>query len=87
MTDKQIFERFMEWMGMVIRDSKETERGLLVIYEDQMHDTPKFTTQGYDEFWSGALFGDDGNMIEGFLDSHVAYTSRNCDRLMKLIDS
>jgi len=85
MTDKEIFEQFMGWMCMTPREI-QTEEGLLIEFKEDM-DTPStknFTSQGYDEFYAGALFNEQGEMIKGYMDSHVAYESRNAKELDKL---
>ena len=84
MTDKDAFERVMELMGMKPIGEMEVEGGVLVEYEDAEINTEQFSTCGYDEFYAGAVFDEEGGIVTGYLDSHVAYTSDNCKKIEKL---
>jgi len=81
MTDREVFEKFMHWMGMPIDKSMMVEEGEAILYNDeygrkQKHES--FTTCGYEEFHAGAIFDADGKMVRGYMDSHVAHLSDNC---------
>lgn len=85
MTDKEIFERFMGWMGMVEDTTKVIDNNTVIKYKDINNWDTRFTTQGYDEFYSGAVFDKDGKMLKGFIDSHVAYESDNAKDIFRLL--
>ena len=85
MTDKEVFETFMKWMGMKQIETKLVDDTIVIKYDDSLACDTRFTTQGYDEFYSGAVFNQDGKMIKGFIDSHVAYSSRNSDEVDRLL--
>ena len=78
MTDRQIFEHFMAWMGMTQnRSAKNCASNELVKFCDGGDGDPRFTKCGYDEFYAGAEFDANGVLVRGFLDSHVAHSSVN----------
>lgn len=87
MTDKEVFEKFMSWMNMkptekIIQDST------IIVFEQNRSPNikeDKFTSQGYEEFYAGAIFDKDGNLVKGYLDSHVTYSSKNCDLINNII--
>jgi len=81
MTDKQAFERVMKLMGMVVAETKVIDDGEVVLYEDTCVNTFEFTTRGYDQFYAGAVFNKSGQIVKGYIDSHVAYESDNCKKL------
>lgn len=82
MTDKQVFEHFMSWMGMCVKEEKTLPNGCVVFnYEDHNEDNILFTTQGYDEFYAGAIFDPKGNLIKGYLDSHVSCVSKHSEEI------
>lgn len=84
MTDREIFERTMFWMGMEIENLKTLKDGDVVIeYLNKSNCSEQFTTTGYDEFYAGAIFDKDGNMRKGYIDSHVAYSSDNAELIRK----
>ena len=81
MTDKKVFEKFMSWMKMDIIEEKVLEDGNKVImYEgtDYGTATGQFTSIGYDQFYSGVIFDKEGNLVKGYMDSHVMHRSNNC---------
>lgn len=78
MTDKEIFERFMGWMGMTIGRTKILVNGDIAMeYTDTQEPDKRFTVLGYDEFDTGAIFDKDGAIVKSYIDSHVAFTSKN----------
>ena len=91
MTDRQVFEKVMSWMGMEIYNLKTLKDGDVVVeYIDESNSdgsskTPfdVLTTTGYDEFYAGAIFDPEGNMRKGYIDSHVAYSSDNAKLIAK----
>jgi hypothetical protein len=85
MSDKEVYEKFMSWMGMKLSKIKELDNKTVVEYQDTNTNTEKFTTVGYDEFFSGAIFDKDGNILKGYLDSHVAHISKNGNEIENLI--
>jgi len=79
MTDIEVFKKFMGWMQMEVSKEKQLENGdTVMIFSDTNKNTELFTKIGYEEFYSGIVFTKDGNMVKGYIDSHVAYTSANC---------
>lgn len=85
MTDIEVFKKFMGWMHMEVSKEKQLENGdTVMIFSDTNKKTELFTKIGYEEFYSGIVFTKDGNMVKGYIDSHVAYTSANCDLMDKM---
>jgi len=78
MTDKEVFEKFMGWMGMKVSKAKDIDKQIAVEYDDTYNCDVRFTKCGYDEFYAGAIFDENGKMVKAYVDSHVAYTSDNC---------
>jgi len=85
MTDKETFEKFMLWMGMKPSKTKQVDGNTVIEYEDIDNCDVRFTKQGYDEFYAGAIFDDKGKIVKAFIDSHVAYTSKNYDLINKIL--
>ena len=86
MSDKEVYEKFMSWMGMKLSKTKAFDDKTVVEYKDTHSNTDKFTTIGYDEFYSGAIFDKDGNILKGYLDSHVAHLSDNASHINNIIN-
>lgn len=85
MTDIEVFKKFMSWMQMEVSKEKQLEDGNTVLqFSDTQHNTKKFTKTGYDEFYAGIIFDKNGNMVKGYIDSHVTYTSENCKLMDKM---
>lgn len=85
MTDIEVFKKFMDWMQMEVFKEKQLENGnTVMVFSDSQKNTELFTTVGYDEFYAGIVFDKDGNMVKGYIDSHVAWTSANCDLISKM---
>ena len=84
MTDKEVYEKFMMWMGMKLSNIKITEKYIVVKYKDSFCSDIRWTTKGYDEFYSGAIFDKHGNIIKGYIDSHVMSVSKNCVDINKI---
>lgn len=83
MTDIEVFKKFMEWMKMEVSKEKQLEDGNTVLqFQGNGEQTDQFTKRGYDEFHAGIVYDKDGNMLKGYIDSHVVHVSENC----KLID-
>jgi predicted nucleic-acid-binding Zn-ribbon protein len=85
MTDKEVFEKFMGWMGMKVSKAKDIDNKVIVEYDDIDNCDVRFTKCGYDEFYAGAIFDENGKMVKGYVDSHVAYTSDNCDKINEIL--
>jgi len=87
MKDIEVYKKFMSWMGMEIsiEISIDNDYTLIQYNQKEEFDNDKFTTQGYDEFYSGIIFDKNGNLVKGYLDSHVTYISKNCDLINKII--
>jgi len=81
MTEREIFETFMCWMQMVVVQKAVSESETVVLYEDRHNRIGKFQTCGYEEFEAGAIFDNDGKIIEAYLDSHVYHSSKNYDAI------
>lgn len=87
MTDREVYEKFMLWMGMTPTRSVTTLEGITaVIYEDKEDTDSRFEAVGYDEFNAAAMFDSKGNMVKGCIDSHVAWGSDNYVIIDKFID-
>ncbi len=84
MNDKQAFERVMKLMGMQPKGVIVVPGGALIEYEDTGVDTDQFSTRGYDEFYAGAIFDGSGNIVKGYIDSHVAAESGICKEIRAL---
>ena len=85
MKDVEVFKKFMEWMQMDVSKEKKLEDGnTVIIFSDPQKNSEQFTKSGYDEFYAGIIFDNEGRMIKGYIDSHVAYTSKNCDLMDKM---
>jgi len=84
-TDKQIFETFMSWMGM--KEDKTIKNGDndIISYTDTFKCKNNLSKIGYDEFFAGAEFDKNGNIVKAYLDSHNAYVSENCEEISKTI--
>ena len=85
MTDKQVFEKFMGWMGMKASRTKNVDNQLVVEYEDTDNCEVRVTKCGYDKFYSGAIFDENGKMVKSYIDSHVSSTSYNCDKINEIL--
>lgn len=96
MTDIEVFKKFMGWMGMEVDQEKSLPDGnTLMIFNDNKDfdeeddefppQNEVFTTCGYDGFEAGILFNKEGNLVKGFLDSHVADRSKNGRLLDRII--
>lgn len=85
MTDKEVFEKFMGWMGMKPSKTKTIDKNTVVRYDDINNYDVRFTKCGYDEFYAGAIFNENGKMVKAYVDSHVAYTSDNCDKINEIL--
>jgi len=85
MTDKEIYERFMLWIGMKPSKTKQVEENTVIRYDDIDNCDVRFTKTGYDEFYAGAVFDENGKIVKAYIDSHVAYTSDNCDKIDELL--
>ena len=85
MTDKEVFEKFMGWMGMKLSKTKDINTDLVVEYKDIDNCDVRFTTMGYDEFYAGAIFDENGKIVKAYIDSHVAVTSNNCDDISEML--
>jgi restriction endonuclease S subunit len=85
MTDKEIYERFMLWMGMKTSKTKTIGKNTVVRYNDIDNCDVRFTKTGYDEFYAGAMFDENGKIVKAYIDSHVAYVSDNSKEIDKML--
>ncbi len=86
MTDKEVFEKFMGWMGMKPSKTKTIDKNTVVRYEDIDNCDVRFTKCGYDEFYAGVMFDENGKIVKAYIDSHVAYASNNCKEIDKVLE-
>lgn len=86
MTDKEIYERFMLWIGMIPNKAKTIDKNTVIRYEDSDICDVRFTKIGYDEFYAAAVFDENGNIVKAYIDSHVATASGNCKDIDKMLE-
>ena len=86
MTDKEVFEKFMAWIGMEPYKTKKIDNNTAVIYDDIGNCDVRFTKRGYDEFYAGVMFDENGKILKAYIDSHVAHASDNCKQIDKIIE-
>jgi hypothetical protein len=86
MTDKEVFEKFMLWIGMKPSKTKEIGKNTAVRYDDVDNCDVRFTKTGYDEFYAGAVFDENGKIVKAYIDSHLAYASDNCKDIDKILE-
>ena len=78
MTDKQAIQHTMQLFNF----RKDEEVGPYVLYSTRYDGTSSqqpVSLQGYDNFEAGFEFDEEGNLVRGFMDSHVAWRSVNLD--------
>ncbi len=85
-TDKEIFESFMLWIGMKPYKTKEINKTTVVKYTDTNTSDIRFTKMGYEEFSAGAVFDINGKIVKAYIDSHVAFSSDNCEEIDKMLE-
>ncbi len=85
MTDKEVFEKFMGWIGMEPSKTKEIKNKTAIEYKDTETCEERFTKLGYDEFYAGAIFDENGKIVKAYIDSHVAVGSKNYDDILELM--
>jgi len=85
MSDKEIYEKFMLWMGMKATKTKIIEKNTVVRFEDIGKIDNRFTKFGYDEFFAGAVFDENGKIVCAYIDSHVSSASDNSDKIDELL--
>ncbi len=86
MTDKEVFEKFMAWIGMEPSKTNKIDNNTAVIYDDIGNCDVRFTKRGYDEFYAGVMFDENGKILKGYIDSHAAHASDNCKQIDKIIE-
>lgn len=86
MTDKEVFEKFMGWMGMEPSKTKTIDNNTVVRYDDIFSCDDRLTKCGYDEFYAGVIFDENGKIVKAYIDSHVAYASDNCKEINKILE-
>jgi len=88
MTEREIFETFMSWIGMIVEKKAEKDGLTYLIFYQEERGKDRFETLGYEKFYSGAVFNDKGEIQMAYLDSHVAYSSDNSkiiwDKIQKI---
>ena len=92
MTEREIFEQFLAWMGFAVTDKIPLDDGAVAIvyYANDSFDNKKETRiscVGYDAFESGAIFSKDGKLVKGYMDSHVYFNSKHALDIFKLFDA
>ena len=92
MTEREIFEQFLAWMGFEVTDKIPLDDGAIAIvyYAKDSFDNKKETRVscvGYEGFGSGAIFSKDGKLVKGYMDSHVAFNSEHALDIFKLFDA
>ena len=85
MTDKEVYEKFMSWIGMEPSRSKQIGENTAIRYDDTGRCDVRFTKVGYELFYAGAVFDGSGKIVRAFIDSHVAYSSENSDKIDELL--
>ena len=89
MTDREKFEEVLGWFGMV-EEKDETVKledgNVLIHYYQSLEPNPRFTCEGYDEFDAGAIFTPEGEIVKGYLDSHVCSSSKNSKLFRKILN-
>lgn len=86
MSDIEVFKKVMNWMQMEVLKEKTLDNGHIVLkFQDTKNDSDVFTKIGYDEFYAGIIFDEEGNLIKGYIDSHVAYASKNCEIIDEIL--
>ena len=58
MTDQEVFEKFMLWMGMKLFQNIKVNGNSVITYIDTEECDKHFTKVGYDEFYAGLNDGD-----------------------------
>ena len=92
MTEREIFEQFLAWMGFKVTDKIPLDDGAIAIvyYAKDSVENKKETRiscVGYDAFGSGAIFSKDGELVKGYMDSHVYFSSKHALDIFKLFDA
>lgn len=87
MSERDVFEKMMSWMGMEVVKTKQNSDSIVVVYEDIGKGDSRFTTMGYDEFYAGAMFNSEGEILLAYIDSHVVYCSKNKEVIRDMIYS
>jgi len=65
MTDRDVFEKFMEWLGMAPIRSINSNGDCIVEYREGDKWCDFFSSVGYDEFYASAIFDKKGNLKKG----------------------
>jgi hypothetical protein len=93
MIDREIYEKFMLWMGMKPSKTKVIGENTVVMYSDYDENTynpticdDRFTKVGYDFFSAGVVFDKDGKIVRAYVDSHSAYASDNYIEIRKMLE-
>jgi hypothetical protein len=87
MTDKEIFERFMLWIGMKPTIHEKIGKRTLVLYKDINNCDVRFTKRGYDDFKAGAVYDKNERIVKAYLDSHVVHSSDNSVGIFKILSN
>lgn len=83
MTDKEIFERFASWTGMLVDKQMDFNGSKIISYTDIYdQEDRRFTTIG--DAGIGAIFDENGKIIIAYFDTHEANSSGNA-RIIKYI--
>ena len=92
MTEREIFEQFLAWMGFEVTDKIPLDDGAVAIVYDAKNSIEnkketRVSCVGYDTFESGAIFSKDGKLVKGYMDSHVYFNSKYALDIFKLFDA
>lgn len=85
MTDKEIFERFMLWIGMKPTINEKIGKRTVILYTDIGNCDVRFTKIGYDDFKAGAVYDKNEKIVKAYIDSHVVHSSDNSEEIFKIL--
>lgn len=88
MTDLEVFKKFMGWMEMEVNFEWIIENNIVIDYKDKerfWEEWELMSKQWYDSFFAWWVFTQDWKMIKSYIDSHVAYSSKNSNYISSLI--
>lgn len=92
MTDREVFTKFMVLLGLDKEKEDEVTNGnTFILYKGSgdykiSKNMNNFTSVGYEDFITGAVFNEQGEIVQGFFDSHVANRSESHELLIKLFN-
>ena len=66
--------------------TKIIDKNTAIQYDDIGNCDVRCTKTGYDEFYAGAVFDENGKIVKAYIDSHVAHVSDNCKEIDKILE-